>query len=309
MKDNLIKAKFCRKHFTSILTFINHCDINNNDFGMGFLLEFISEDDERKFSWQFEEADRNNEKDLMLGFEEFWAITEEKQRNQRNQIIEILTNDTITFQNIISIKPFMDEILTHFGCIRLQELSEVCPSAGQFTKFLTLLTDIDLPTHLNDEDKSRKIQLISIFAVISLTALLRKEWNKPDSTLHFKYKTPPAFEMPEQRIYVNITIKKPIRYPNDEHSNLQDNQERHMSFYMKVRKYKPFKVDMSYGKKNFLLKRIEVEQTLTYYYWNTQLNITIPSEYETQPIIVHLIEDKTENPILNENNENQMKPT
>lgn len=288
MNTQELKAEFCKTYFPTMLTFVNHCNIVDNDFALSFLNDALPKDAQRNYSWHLEGDDRIGEKDLMLGVEEFWALTEESFGKQRDYWVGKLLWFEGEWQELhlgIAIQVF-NEILTHFGNIRSVDFFIINPSIQQFSICIELMALCNFNLIESKEDFTRNYYAFLIYTLIGLTSILRKEWNNNNPCLLTQYERPPLFQIPKQRLEVEIVW-------DDENSHMtkkSDSISKHLTFFMLVRKYDPFKIDVTYGQPNYLKSRVETEQTLSYYYWETSLNITIPSGYKNKPLIIKLKE-------------------
>ena len=286
MDTQQLKAQFCKHHFIAMLTFVNHCDISSNDFGLAFLNETLPKDSQHDYVWHLEGDDRIAEKDLMLGIEEFWLLTEEKYATQRDELVECLLRFGRGHHNNIHelASLLLTEILVYFGGIQKQELTTIGNSTQQFGVCLGMLNHPNV-NMINKKDGNFHNYLAFIFyTLIGLTSILRKEWNKNTFSLSDRYEKPPTFQMPEQEIRVHIgwDISQSLMTREDNGTN------KDLSFSMLVRKYCPFKVDVTFGQPDYLKRRVEVEQMLTYYYWHTILDILVPTKPEKSPLVIKM---------------------
>lgn len=287
MNTQELKAEFCKTYFPTMLTFVNHCNIADNDFALSFLNDALPKDAQRNYSWHLEGDDCIGEKDLMLGIEEFWALTENKFGTLRNRMVSCLLGRQ-TWENVnIAATKMVFEILRHFGGIGVQELPNISSSIGQFANSVRLLQSLPHDVINLTPDRIYHYCSFAISTCIGLTSILRKAWD--NNTPHFSvsHTRPEQFLLPKQRIAVCVNFD---HFQGVLPDSLKSVSSKKMTYSMRVKKYTPFKIDVTYGLPNYLKKRIEVEQMLSYYYWNTKIEIIVPPNYEQNPLIIHLEE-------------------
>ena len=282
-----LKARFCQQYFTTMLTMVNRCDVQNDDFGLRFLCEALPEEARSQAGWLLEGNERVREEELMLGLEEFWMITDERCRGDRNLLVETLLGESCKVQGVVdvSVERIIHEILMHFGGIQLSELSEANPAVREFAKCLDLLTGQDVTLFQGETDRMHRYGAYILYCLIGFTTLLRKAWqNDTEGHLAKIYATPRHFEMPEQCVEVHIQLEEP-----DLAEALHFMGEA-LNYTVRAKKYVPFTIDLKFGKDKFLKRGIHQTAMLTYYCWNTIVDVVIPKCYDTDPLQIRLLE-------------------
>ncbi len=287
MKPLQIKADFCQQHFNTILTFVNRCNLSDDHFGLRFLCDALPQESCFTFEWKLNEGDRVKEEELMLGIEEFWMITDERFKDERDLLTGVLSGDCSSVYRIVnvSVTPLIRAILTHFGGIHPDELPEISPSVREYAKCIHLLINLNASLFSEGTDRIHRYCAFIVYALIGLTVLLRKAWqNDGGRHLARRYTTPPHYEMPDQYVEVHILLEEP-----DLAGQLHFMGEK-LNYALRARKYVPFTIDVSFGKDKFLKRGIHQTAMLTYYCWQTIAEVIIPKDYETAPLRLRLRE-------------------
>lgn len=291
METQQLKAKFCQQYFNTILTFVNRCNVMDNDFGLQFLYDSLpAEARHDNYSWHLKGDDYVEEKELMLGIEEFWALTDERCRGERELLIGVLLGKKYKLQDIanVSVALLIKIILTHFGDFGFDELPEISPAVGRFAKCLDLLKSVNAISFLEETDKMHRFCTFIVYSLIGLTVLLRRAWqNDIDGQIARKYTAPKHFEMPEQKVEVHIRLEdpglaEPLNFICEG-----------LNYAIIAKKYEPFNIDLNFGKEKFLKRGIHFTSMLTYYSWQTVVDVMIPKNYETNPLQIQLREKQS----------------
>ena len=287
MRTQQFKEKFCQQYFYTVLTFVNRCSVTDDNFGFRFLCDALPQQSQNIVGWQLDDSDRVKEEDLMLGLEEFWMIADKHLRADRDLLIGILLGENCKLESVadVLVLRFIQELLVYFGGMQLSDLSEISSSLREYMKCLGLLNSLDASLFLDRTDRLHRYCAYIVFSLAGLTTLLRREWNNNvDGLMARKYVRPRLFEMPEQYVEVHIQLENP-----DIAESLHFMGEE-LNYTVLAKKYVPFNIDLSFGKEKFLKRGIHFTTMLTYYCWQTVVNVIIPKNYETIPLQVRLRE-------------------
>ncbi len=287
MRAQELKARFCQQYFNTVLTFVNRCSVSDDNFGFRFLCNALPRQLQNIVGWQLYDADRLKEENLMRGLEEFWMITDEHLRVDRDLLVGVLLGENSKLESVadISTQQFVQELLAYFGGIQLRELPDISPSVREFARCIDLLNSLDARLFLDGTDRLHRYCAYIVYSLVGLTALLRREWNNDtEGLMSRKSVTPRLFEMPEQCVEVHIQLENP-----DLAESLHFMGEA-LNYTVFAKKYVPFTIDMSFGKDKFLKRGIHLTTMLTYYCWQTIVDVVIPKNYETVPLQVRLRE-------------------